>query len=517
MKKITLLSFAFALVAGVLSAESVQVTTTDMNAETPGSLLYVIANAPEATETVIEFNFDGTELDYADGTGIAISKRKLIFDGVNKKNGEQVTIKGTLTLFKITDASEVTLNKIRITGFKGIAMTLAGGSTVTAEGCLFENNFELETTKKNNGGVMRINGSKGIIKNCLFKKNRGGGSYGGGAICVYGPAAELQVENSSFIENVATSGGAIGVNVTAGNASPKIYIANSTFANNLTDDRGGALYMQTATVVDIFAPVVVNCTFVGNINGNDGGAICAWSRATTSMKPVFINNLFAENYRKAWMVGQGEELNDVWAYYLGGELDNNGAVLAQTVFPTSKNNVYVSAPDKFFDASSKKVDFKNIFKATEKNPLDEGDDYFNHQSSKLEGDMMVAMIAENSVAKGAGIASFEGVEIPKKDQLGNARPATPSAGAVEYALVTGIMDNIANDSNIKVWNEGNLLFVSGIEDTASVSVYDLTGKEVYRGSIENNSSVSVTGVSEGVYIAKISNSSNLKAAKLVIK
>lgn len=509
MKKITLVSCVFAMFAGTLCAESVDVTTTEMNVETQGSLLYVIANAPEGTETIIDFNFDGDVLDYADGEGIAISKKKLVINGINKKNSKQVVIKGTKTLFKISNASEITLNKIAIKDFKGIAMTLAGGSAVIAEGCLFENNFEPEASKKNNGGVMRISASKAVVKNSMFKKNRGGGSYGGGALCAYG-AADLRVENCSFIQNVATSGGAIGVNATAKNASPKVYIANSTFANNLTDDRGGALYMQTATDVDVFAPVVVNCTFVGNINGNDGGAINVWSRATTSMKPVFVNNLFGANYRSAWL--DKEELNDVWAYYLGGELDGDGNPLPQTVFPTSKNNVYVSAPEGFFEVTSKKVDFESIFKETEKNPLDEGDDYFDHKSSKLEGDMMVAMIAENSTAKGAGIAKVDGVEIPTADQLGNVRPSIPSVGAVEYGSITGIFNTTAVKSDIKIWNEGNLLFAEGVEGTNPVSVYDLTGKQVYEGTIQNGNSIMIN-VEKGIYIAKVSGTT----AKLVIR
>lgn len=509
MKKITLLSCMFATLASTLCAESVEVTTTEMNAETQGSLLYVIANAPEDTETTIDFNFDGEVLDYADGAGITIANKKLVINGINKMNSKQIVIKGTKTLFKMSNAAEVTLNHVTITDFKGIAMTLAGGSTVIAEGCLFENNFEPETDKKNNGGVMRINASKAIVKNSMFRKNRGGGSYGGGALCVYG-AADLRVENCSFIQNVATSGGAIGVNATAKNASPKIYIVNSTFANNLTDDRGGAIYMQTATDVDVFAPTVVNCTFVGNINGNDGGAINVWSRATTSMRPVFVNNLFGANYRTAWL--DKEEMNDVWAFYLGGELDGEGNPLQQTVFPTCINNVYVSAPDKFFDATNKKVDFEKIFEEAIKNPLDEGDDYFDHKSSKLTGDKMVAMIAENSPARGAGIATAEGVEIPTTDQLGNARPAAPSAGAVEYGSATGIYSPAAGNSDIKIWNEGNRLFVDGIETATSVSVYDLTGKQVYEGMIQNGASATIR-VEKGIYVAKV----NGATAKLIIR
>lgn len=509
MKKITLLSCMFVMFASILCAESVEVTTAEMNEETQGSLLYVIANAPEGAETTIDFNFDGEVLNYADGAGIAIANKKLVINGINKKNSKQVVIKGTKTLFKMSNAAEVILIHVTITDFKGIAMTLAGGSTVIAEGCLFENNFEPETNKKNNGGVMRINASKAIVKNSIFIKNRGGGSYGGGALCVYG-AADLRVENCSFIQNVATSGGAIGVNATAKNASPKVYIVNSTFANNLTDDRGGAIYMQTATDVNVFAPVVVNCTFVGNINGNDGGAINVWSRATTSMRPVFVNNLFGANYRAAWL--DKEELNDVWAYYLGGELDGDGNPLPQTVFPTCKNNVYVSAPDKFFDASNKKADFEKIFEEAIKNPLDEGDDYFDHKSSKLSGDMMVAMIAENSPARGAGTTIADGVEIPTTDQLGNPRPATTSAGAVEYGSATGIYTPSTNGSDIKIWNDGNQLFVNGIETATSVSVYDLTGKQVYEGIVQNGTSASLQ-VEKGIYVAK----ANGVTAKLVIR
>lgn len=509
MKKITLMSCVFAMFAGTLCAESVDVTTTEMNVEKAGSLLYVIENASAETETTINFDFDGEELDYADGAGIAVNGKKLIFNGINKKNNKPVTIKGTKTLFKFGSAATITLNDLAIKNFQGIAMTLAGGVTLTVDRCLFENNFEPETAKKNNGGVMRINASTVTVKNSMFTKNRGGGSYGGGALCAYG-AANLRVENCSFIQNVATSGAAIGVNATDKNASPKVYIVNSTFANNLSDDRGGAIYMQTATTVDVFAPVVVNCTFVGNINGNDGGAINVWSRATTSMKPVFVNNIFAANYRTAWQ--DKEELNDVWAYYLGGELDANGNPLAQTVFPTCKNNVYLSALEGFFDNTNKKVEFENIFKETEKNPLDEGDDYFNHKSSKLTGDMMVAMIAENSVARGAGIASLEGVEIPTVDQLGNARPATPSAGAVEYGDVTAIWGSTTENNAINVWNKGNQIFAEGIEGITSISVCSLAGEQIYKGTIQNGNPITLDIV-KGIYIVKINNA----AVKLTIK
>ena len=57
--------------------------------------------------------------------------------------------------------------------------------------------------------------------------------------------------------------------------------------------------------------------------------------------------------------------------------------------------------------------------STEQNPWDGGDVSYNHQTSVLSGDMKIAMIAENSIASGAGIAVVDGVEIPTVDQLGN--------------------------------------------------------------------------------------------------
>ncbi|MEG0559277.1 MAG: T9SS type A sorting domain-containing protein [Muribaculaceae bacterium] len=503
MKKITFLSLALALSAGTMFSETVQVTTTDMNVATAGSLPYVIANAPDGAETTIEFNFTGEQLDYADA-GIPIGAKNLIIDGINKSNSKPVIIKGTTNLFNISSAdAKVNMSNLIMTGCNAIVLKITGGS-VNFDKCVFHDNIDiLEPGKGNNGGVMRISGGNITIKNSLFYKNKGLGGYGGGAICVY-DNVKLRVENCTFTENEGYSGGAIGVNVRAKKGFiPTVYIANSTFANNITADRGGALYMQTAETTGVFKPVIVNCTFVGQLNGKDGGAVLFWSRNTTSMKPVLINNLFAANHIDPWDKNSAQ---DAHAFYLEGALDINGKPLPQTVFPITKNNLYIAAQDKFFATANgdKVVEFANLFKEIEKNPLDEGDDFFNHQSSKLSGDLRVAMIAENSPAVGAGVASYDTYEIPTTDQLGKNRPSTPSVGAVEYGT-TGISDNIVNDSNAKIWNVGNELHFSGIEGNNSVEVFDLAGKMVFNGNIECDSSITINNVTNGVYIVKVAN------------
>lgn len=238
MKKVTFLTCVLALCTSTMFAQTLEVTTADMDPVAAGGLVYVIEHAESGS--VIEFNFDGEVLDYGEGTGIAIKGKTLTFNGINKKNGKRVTIKGLESLFTVGEASVISLNDLIIDGFKNIAIRLSGNSTLNANNCQFSNNYEPLSSKVNNGGVMRVSGSNAFLKNSLFLKNRCGASYGGGAVCAYGDS-ELRVENCSFVENEGAAGGAIGVNATAKNPSPRVYIANSTFANNIADDRGGAI------------------------------------------------------------------------------------------------------------------------------------------------------------------------------------------------------------------------------------------------------------------------------------
>ncbi len=421
MKKVTFLTCVLALCTSTMFAQTLEVTTADMDPVAAGGLVYVIEHAESGS--VIEFNFDGEVLDYGEGTGIAIKGKTLTFNGINKKNGKRVTIKGLESLFTVGEASVISLNDLIIDGFKNIAIRLSGNSTLNANNCQFSNNYEPLSSKVNNGGVIRVSGSNAFLKNSLFLKNRCGASYGGGAVCAYGDS-ELRVENCSFVENEGAAGGAIGVNATAKNPSPRVYIANSTFANNIADDRGGAIYMQTATTVDVFSPVIVNCTF----------------------------------------------------------------------------------------GSNKAVNFDSdvIFAATEQNPWDEGDVSYNHQTSVLSGDMKIAMIAENSIASGAGIAVVDGVEIPTVDQLGNARPATPSVGAVEYSSLSGITGNVKDV--VRIWNSGNIVYATGLDKAATAKVYSMTGGLVYEGIIANHSALELP-IEEGVYLIVVDKA----IQKLIIK
>ena len=267
--------------------------------------------------------------------------------------------------------------------------------------------------------------------------------------------------------------------------------------------------MQTAETAGVFKPVIVNNTFVGNITNivtsDDGGAINLWSRATTSMEPVLINNLFAENYFDPW---DSSRLNDIKAFYLGGEIVGD-AEQPQTVKPVCKNNYFAAGEDKFYQAleSSDKnvlVDFNSdkIFAATEQNPWDEGDPEYSHMTAVLSGDLKVAMIDEASVVIGKGLASYDGVEIPTTDQLGNARPATPAVGAVEYTEQSSVNEVAAE--GIVIAKQGNNLVVNG--DATTLTIFNMTGCAVKTVAVEAGAAVSVADLQAGLYIAKAGNS-----------
>ena len=152
MKKVTFLTCVLALCTSTMFAQTLEVTTADMDPVAAGGLVYVIDHAESGS--VIEFNFDGEVLDYGEGTGIAIKGKKLTFNGINKKNGKRVTIKGLESLFTVGEASEISLNDLIIDGFKNIAIRLSGNSTLNANNCQFSNNYEPLSSKVNNGGVI---------------------------------------------------------------------------------------------------------------------------------------------------------------------------------------------------------------------------------------------------------------------------------------------------------------------------------------------------------------------------
>lgn len=225
-----------------------------------------------------------------------------------------------------------------------------------------------------------------------------------------------------------------------------------------------------------------------------------WSKTATTMEPTFINNLFVENYSSTWL--ENESRFDVVAFYMAGAVDANNKPLPQTVFSDCKNNLYVAGSEGFFeDTSNKFVNFDTdaIFAATEQNPWDENDPEYSHMTATLMGDLHVAMIAENSVVIGKGLKSYEGIEIPTTDQLGNPRPEAPAVGAVEYAAEISGIESAVVGNELRIWNDGRVVYAAGLDGEAEARVYNLTGSLVYEGVIADGAALELP-VAQGIYL-----------------
>lgn len=533
MKKSTISLLALALFASAVTTEAATVTTPVMDATVEGSLLKIMADAAENSTTNIDFNFDGTSIVYTLDPAIVITNKTFVIDGRNAYNGVNVEFSSPIatvddkqvssSLFNVTTGGSLTLKNLSITGCQKIALFCQNDGVLNMENCKCYKNIDIKKESGNNGGVLRHSGGTVNIKNCVFSENEAYGSYGGGVISTYSTTDKpctLNVSNSTFLYNQAANGGAIAVNVRNYNVVPNVRIENCNFCANYVANRGGAIYMQDAHTADKaaanFAPIMVNNTFVGNITGittsDDGGAINLWARGTAvQMKPVLFNNLFAANYYDPWSTNR---LNDIKCFYFAGDV-SGGNVQSQTVDPQVSNNVYSAALDNFYvkygtvnNSFLADIEKDKIFAEIEMSPIDGGEDA-GHRTPKLYGDLLVPALIGDNIVSGKGVATFQGISAPVTDQAGNARPAVPSIGAMEYNP-SGVAEVLANNSLIV--KKGNELNVAGFEGTATVNVYDIAGKLVLSTVVEAGNNVNVANLANGLYIAKV-NGSTLKFVK----
>jgi predicted outer membrane repeat protein len=105
-----------------------------------------------------------------------------------------------------------------------------------------------------------VSGSNLTLSGLVFQHGNNGTTAGGAIEFGFvSPSGTLTVTNSSFLNNTASFGGAIG-------AGGPLVVANSTFIGNTGGNTGGAIYAQSAVAV-------TGSTFISNTAVNGGGAI----------------------------------------------------------------------------------------------------------------------------------------------------------------------------------------------------------------------------------------------------
>lgn len=154
----------------------------------------------------------------------------------------------------------------------GAGMFTQGSASPTLTNVRFVNNSAV-----NGGGIYGSSGTLNI-SNCRFFNNSASGGLGGGGL-YNGPGSSANVNNSVFMGNTATNGGAV-YNYT----SSPIY-ANVIFTGNSTGGRGGGMYNTFTS-----SPKLINVTFNGNSATSGGSALY-----NNSGSPVFVNVLLWNN------------------------------------------------------------------------------------------------------------------------------------------------------------------------------------------------------------------------------
>ena len=318
----------------------------------------------------------GTDDAYA--TGILINKNVNIIG-----NGYTIDASNHARAFRIAPANTVTLTGITfINGYSQAANGIPGqGGAVLGSGVVHIDNCKFidNTAYYANGGAVCLVGSGSTITNSYFEGNKAiknpDNQQSGGAGAVFINANNSAISHSTFIKNEAgLNGGAIG---SSANYLEYVTITNCTISNNTAGGSAGGIGMQSknfhitdstfkyneakgqfttypgnggAMVMRGWDSYAYNCTFIGNIAKQHGGAVFS---TNTSYNPLnnntgfelctFIDNIAGYNGGAAdWAAGANH------GYIIDSIFTNNtakrsgGAVHWSGHYGTVSNSTFIN-------------------------------------------------------------------------------------------------------------------------------------------------------------------------------
>lgn len=468
--------------------EELVVTSDGNDAATAGTLAWCVSQAEDGA--VIEFNLNKTEITQTESLTIPAGKT-ITINGLNHYNNQRIRLKGSVKAFNV---SGTLCLRNTIISDKTTSSIVSTGS-LTVENCEFRNN----RSDADNGGAIRASAGACIIRNSLFDGNAAGGTYGGGAICVYNENSALTLESSTFTGNEAIQGGAVSVFKAA-----DMQVTNCTFSGNKalggsSNRRGGAIYCANPdnnTTAEEINCTIINSTITGNSALNNGGGICAYGRTDQKMIRLnLINTILAYNV-------QATAYNDVYNW----NPDTRVVITAKNcIFGTTNYSSYI-------DNSSKvpaSIENANIF-----NELETFETTFKAPVLSYAGDLPVARLSLGSIAISAGIAQFNGYTLPTVDELGYERLSPPAIGAVEYYDLTATKNpkNISEKDNIRIYVQGKKILINNPGRGIHARIYNLNGTFAAYQTGYDEITVSLEKFPKNLYIIMI----NAKTYKIVI-
>jgi hypothetical protein len=180
----------------------------------------------------------------------------------------------SISSFSSLKATNCTFEQNGANDSLGGAATLFPSTYSNFSRCLFVGNIGVA-----GGGIYGLSSAVIDIDNSAFKDNL---AMGGGAALFVGDASTLRISNSLFLENDAAGpfGSALHVQGTS-----RVSIFRTIFENNFCESDGGAASFGAECVVEI-----KNSNFLSNIATSGGGAIVISCSRANLTNCIFKNN-----------------------------------------------------------------------------------------------------------------------------------------------------------------------------------------------------------------------------------
>lgn len=430
---------------------------------------------------------------------------KITFDGGNSFD----------TFFSITSTT---------VGFYGLDFVNATGSAIRATNSktsIFDSSFE----NNSGGGALNISGGNLNVARTNFLGNSTTGL--GGSITI-GSRAEATISSCDFVynntvTNAATSGGAIyasgsgnltiidssftGFKATDGGAiyvaslisSAKLNISNSDFVKNTATSRGGAIYLYNVANANIDG----DSLFQSNAATSYGGAICAVAGATgtvalTVSETDFISNRTTNN---STGVGGGiyiqgtasatsfATLSLSGTYFSGNTSKNGGAINATTLTnPLNQNINALTIEESLFEGNTATLNGGAVSLTNVSATFDKAN-FTGNSSESVGGAVAITGNSSSLTVIGSqfsdNVTSVRGGAIDAMNIFGSVSEApalnvigssfvnnisSQVGGAISISRVTKevVIGSETNFNSNRAINKGGAIFVNGIDATNEI-------------------------------------------------
>ncbi|WP_439130905.1 T9SS type A sorting domain-containing protein [Polaribacter sp.] len=499
MKKITLLFIT------LLTVVSIQAQTVQIGATTYSSITEAIDAASDGD--IIDITGVHTEA-ITFGKSITLRGTNPTTDIIQEAATPETSGAGTgvINVIRAEDADVLTVTIENLGIRNGNSAENGGGINVDkVTGLLSLNNLIIENNYSDkNGGGLSLAGSNVDITSCTIKDNNSR-LDGGGLLAAPNNGvtvdSNVKIEQSLLDNNIGRNGGAMYLNGNpqfGDNNKMFVTIENTTVSNNQATspsggNGGGSIWSRSATFQGTGGGAnvslqLVHATFFKNSHAGapKNGIRFGGSSNTlfSAYNSIIVNDDVIANRAINFL---GADVTDITNCILGG-LENAASALS-IIDDTAKNNLK--------GRTSVQAGLTGTL-------ADEG------------GSTQVITLTEGSNGVNFCTATVNGITLPNVDQRGATRTGTPDAGAFELGGTLSTTNfELANTVSIYPNPAKHKVTINGVDNIASIKVFNILGKLVKKVNKQNT--ISVAELPKGMYLLTILKENNVVSKRLLVE